>query len=170
MARCTTLLAILLGACAPIAQPPMMLEVTGYGVIESERVAMRADETSSVGAKRADAGAMRIAASTTRIPLRPGLSYGIAFRVIRAPVQEVRLKAILRTSSPCVLKSSGETVYHNDTVLTVQVGQLRHLGARIPASANENHCAGEPRPGIDTFELWFEGWKLAERTFEVYRE
>lgn len=163
-------LAILAHGCISSTAPPVLLRLTAYGIIESERVVMRADETSSVGAKRADATAMRISTSTDRIPLRPGISYGVAFRVIEAPSPEVRLNAVVRTSSPCVLKSTGEVVHHNDSVLTVRVGQLRHLGARIPASGSENHCRGDPRPGTDTFELWFEGRKLAEKTFEVYRE
>ena len=158
----------LLTACASDA--PVTLQIAGYGIIESDRVVMRIDKTSTVGAKRADARSMQVAVTTERIPLRKGLSYGIAFRVMRAPTQEVQLKGVLRTSSPCLLKDSGKVVYHNDSVLTVRIGQLRHFGARIPASESENHCIGEPQPGTDTFELWFEDQKLVERTFHVYRE
>lgn len=157
-----------LTACASDA--PVALQIAGYGIIDSERVVLRIDETSTVGARRADARSMQVAVTTERIPLRKGLSYGIAFRVMRAPTQEVQLKGVLRTSSPCVLKHSGKVVYHNDSILTVRIGQLRHLGARIPASESENHCIGEPQPGTDTFELWFEGRKLVEKTFHVYRE
>lgn len=160
----------LLAACVSVGDAPVTVEMTGYGIIQSQRVVMRHDDTSSVGAQRADARSMHVALKTERIPLRPGLSYGIAFRVVRAPGEEVKLKAILRTSAPCVLKDSGRVVYHNDSMLTVRVGQLRHLAARIPASESENHCAGEPQPGTDTFEIWFEDRKLVEKTFHVYRE
>lgn len=156
--------------CAVPSEPRVVLQLAGYGIIESTRVTMRADETSSVGAKRADAQSMHISVTADRVPLRPGLSYGVAFRVTRAASPTVRIRAVLRTSSACVLKTSGEVVYHNDTVLTVAVGELRHLGARIPASQSENHCVGDPQPGTDTFELYFEDKKLAEKTIEVYRE
>ena len=159
-----------LTGCATIDEGEVVLEVVGYGIIENEGVTVRADETSSIGAKRVDGRAMRIAAMTDRVPLRPGLSYGIAFRVSRAPRPEVPIKAVLRTSASCVLKTSGEVVHHNDTLLIVKVGQLRHIGARIPASESENPCVGDPGPGTDTLELYFEERKLAERRFEVYRE
>lgn len=161
---------LVLSGCTSISEAPVKLEVVGYGIFESERVTMREDETSSVGAKRADAQSMRIAATTDRVPLRPGLGYGVAFRVTEAPSPEVRIKAVLRTTAACVLKTSGEVVHHNDTILTVKVGQLRHLGARIPASESENHCVGAPQPGTDTFELYFGDRKLAEKRIEVYRE
>ena len=165
----STIVAII-ASCMPIAERPVELQVIDYGVIESERVTMRPDETSSVGAMRGASSSMRISARTSRVPLRAGLSYGLAFMVTKAPSEEVSIKGILRTSAPCVLKATGNVVYHNDTVLQVKVGELRHLGARIPASGSENHCRGEPQPGTDTFQLYFGDQKLAERTFEVYRE
>lgn len=166
-----TMAIVALTNCMPtIGERPVLLEVVDYGIIESDRVTMRPDETSSVGAKRANSLSMRIAATTTRVPLRAGLSYGLAFMVTEAPSQEVSIKAVLRTSAPCVLKASGNVVYHNDTVLKVRVGEVRHLGARIPASDRENHCRGDPKPGIDTFQLYFGDRKLVERTFEVYQE
>ena len=161
---------VALAGCMPIPERPVELEVIDYGVIESAQVSMRPDETSSVGAMRVTSSSMRISSRTARVPLRAGLSYGLAFRVTKAPSEEVSIKGILRTSAPCVLKATGNVVYHNDTVLKVKVGELRHLGARIPASGSENHCRGEPQPGIDTFQLYFGDQKLAEKIFEVYRE
>ena len=159
-----------LAICAIVDEDPVVLEVVGYGIIESEGVTLRPDETSSIGAKRIDGRAMRIVATTDRIPLRSGLSYGIAFRVSRAPWPEVPIKAVLRTSASCVLKKSGEVVHHNDSLLTVKVGQLRHIGARIPASESENPCVADPEPGTDTLELYLGERKLAEKRFEIYRE
>ena len=165
-----TLAIVALTGCMPIAESQVELEVIDYGVLEGGQVTMRPDETSSVGAMRANSMSMRISARTARVPLRAGLSYGLAFRVTKAPSEEVSIKGILRTSAPCVLKATGNVVYHNDTVLKVKVGEVRHLGARIPASDTENHCRGEPKPGTDTFQLYFGDQKLAEKTFEVYRE
>lgn len=162
---------LLLGACQTVPdEPPVVLEIVGYGIIQSERVVMRKDETSSVGAELAAAQRMRVVTQTTRVPLRRGLSYGIAFRVIEAPSQEVAIRVVLRTTATCVLKESGRVVHHNDSLLTVRVGELRHVAARIPASDSENHCAGEPQPGSDTFELYFDQQKLASKSFDVYLE
>lgn len=159
-----------LASCATIEEDRVVLQVVGYGIIENEGVTLRTDETSSIGAKRVDGRGMRIAATTDRVPLRPGLSYGIAFRVSRAPWPEVPIKAVVRTSASCVLKTSGEVVHHNDSLLRVKVGQLRHIGMRIPASESENPCVDIPGPGMDTLELYFGERKLAEKRFEVYRE
>lgn len=52
-------------------------------------------------------------------------------------------------------------------------GILEHaqlIGARIPASKDENHGMGEPQPGTDTFELYLGYRKLAEKTFQIERE
>lgn len=146
------------------------VEVLAYGIFEHERVVVLADSTSSVGAKRAEAHGLRIATATDRIPLRPGTDYGVAFRVTGLPSEEVQVRVVLRTSSPCVLKDSGKTVYHNDSVMAVKVGQPRHVGARIPASEAENHCVGAPQPGTDTFEFYIGYAKLAEKTFHIYGE
>jgi hypothetical protein len=161
---------VILASCATIEEDPVVLQVVGYGILENEGVTLRTDETSSIGAKRVDGRGLRIATTTDRVPLRPGLSYGIAFRVFRAPWPEVPIKAVLRTSASCVLKTSGEVVHHNDSLLKVKVGQLRHIGMRIPASDSENPCLGDPGPGTDTLELYFGERKLAEKRFEVYRE
>lgn len=177
--RCITVLApliivvaaMLVASCsADEQQLAPSIRIVAYGIFEHDRVAMRVDETSSVGAKRGHAQGLRVAVQTDRIPLRPGLSYGIAFRVTGVPAHEVRIRAVLRSSNACVLKSSGDVVYHNDSVLTVKVGELRHIGARIPASEDEDHCVGASQPGTDTFELYLGYQKLAEKTFRIYRE
>ena len=85
------------------------------------------------------------------------------------PEALVDLKIILRSSTPCVLKTTGEVVYHNDSILQVRIGEMRHIGAAI-VSGEENHCRDTPEPGIETFELLYGGHKLAEKTFRLFRE
>ena len=156
-----------LAGCTSTPAPAVKVEVLGRGIIQTENVSWRDDPSSSIGAKRADSRSMRIARQTELIPLQPGLTYGIAFRVTHAPQQVVQLRAELRTSAPCRLKATGEVVYHNDSTLTVRVGEVRHLAATIPASPAENPCEGEPRPGMDTFTLSYNGYKVAEGRFQV---
>ena len=156
-----------LAGCTSTPDSAVKIEVLGRGIMEKEIVAWRDDPSSSIAAKRADSRAMRIVRQTELIPLQPGLTYGIAFRVTHAPQQVVQLRAELLTSAPCRLKTTGEAVYHNDSTLTVRVGELRHLAATIPASPAENPCEGEPLPGMDTFTLSYNGNKLAEARFQV---
>jgi hypothetical protein len=166
-AICATL--VLLCACESIPKPDVELEILAAGIIESEGEVMRADPSSSVGAQRTGARSMRVVESTALVPLRPGISYGIAFRVTRAPEESVQLRAVLKTSAPCKLKTTGEVVYHNDSVLSVRVGAVRHLAATIPATTEQNHCEGDPLPGIDTFTLLHDDKKLAEARFQIFR-
>jgi hypothetical protein len=161
------LLASGLAACTSTPAPAVKVEVLGRGIIQTETVSWRDDPTSSIGAKRAGSRSMRIVRQTELIPLQPGLTYGIAFRVVHAPQQVVQLRAELRTSAPCRLKTTGEVVYHNNSTLTVRVGEVRHLAATIPASATENPCEGDPLPGMDTFTLSYNGYKLSEARFQV---
>ena len=158
-----------LASCTSTPDPVVEVEVLGRGVIQTEIVAWRDDPSSSIGAKRADARSMRIVRQTELIPLEPGLTYGIAFRVTHAPQQVVQLRAELRTSAPCRLKATGEVVYHNDSTLAVRVGEVRHLAATIPTSPTENPCEGEPLPGMDTFTLSYGESKLAQARFQVSR-
>jgi hypothetical protein len=161
---------LLSASCVGTREPEVVVEVLGRGIIASAGTTMRPDPSSSVGAQRFDSRGLHVVEVTERIPLRPGLSYGIAFRVVKAPVQEVSLRAVLVTSAACRLKTTGEIVYHNDSTLKVRLGELRHLAARIPASTRENHCVGDPEPGIDTFRLFYGEEKLVEARFQVYRE
>ncbi len=156
-----------LAGCTSTPEPVVKVEVLGRGIIQTEIVSWRDDPSSSIGAKRADSRTMRIVRQTELIPLQPGLTYGIAFRVTQAPEHVVQLRAELRTSAPCRLKTTGEVVYHNDSILTVRVGEVRHLAATIPASPAENPCDGKPLPGMDTFTLSYRGNKLAEARFQV---
>lgn len=151
-------------------KPAPAVEILAFGILAYDEVAMRQDESSSVGAKRGGAKGLRVLRQTDRIPLRPGVSYGVAFVLKNVPAEQAQVRVVLRSSNPCVLKASGETVYHNDTTLTVKVGQPRHIGARIPASADENHCAGDAQPGTNTFELYLGYQKLAEKALHIYRE
>ena len=142
-------LCVALAGCTQTPDLRVKLEVLGGGIIEREGVAWREDPSSSVGAKGADARALRVVRQTELVPLEPGISYGIAFRVTEAPQESVQLRAVLKTSAPCKLKATGEVVHHNDSVLLVRVGDVRHLAATIPATPEQNHCEGEPLPGID---------------------
>ena len=103
-----TMAIVALMSCMPTGEKPILLEVVDYGIIESDRVTMRPDETSSVGAKRANSLSMRIAVTTTRIPLRPGLSYGLAFRVTEAPSQESEHKSCPANIRPVRIEGHGQ--------------------------------------------------------------
>ncbi len=147
------------------------IEITGFGILEYNSVRIDSDETSSVGAKLGAAKGLQLSSQTTRIPIRPGLAYGVRFVVHgNPPDATVEIRAVLRSSSACVLRKTGQLVYHNDSVLKVRIGEHRHIGGRFPVSEEENHCIGEPQPGTDTFELYFGDRKLAEKAFQIIKE
>ena len=147
------------------------IEITGFGILEYNSIRFVPDETSSVGAKLGVSKGLQISSQTTRIPIRPGLAYGVRFVVHgNPPDATVDIKVILRSTSACVLRDSGQVVYHNDSVLKVRIGETRHITARFPVSEKEDHCIGESEPGTDTFELYHGDRKLAEKTFEIIKE
>ena len=146
------------------------IDILAFGILEFDRTTASKDPTSSVGAHLVRGQKLRISQQTDRIPLRQGLSYGVAFVVKGTPSGAIaEVKVILRSSSPCLLKETREVVYHNDSVLQVRIGELRHIGGII-ASGDDNHCVDTPGPGTETFELHYGGRKLAEKSFHLFIE
>ncbi len=146
------------------------IDIVGFGILEFDRATSATDPTSSVGAPLARAQGIRVSQHTDRIPLRTGIVFGIAF-VVRgtAPGAVVDIKVVLKSTSPCKLKTTGEVVFHNDSVLQVRLDEIRHIGARITAG-DDNHCVDTPGPGTETFEIHHGGRKLAEKSFQLYSE
>lgn len=166
--------AVLAGAATtPIAAPSdrspaeVRIQVLARGIIEQDRVEFRDDPSSSIGAKRGVAARMRVIQETSRIPLVPGTVYGIAFRVTQAPTEMISLKAVIETSAPCRLKSTGMVVHGNDLEIVVRVGDVRHIAARIPANDSENPCEGAPLPGNDLLSLFYNHRLVARERFTV---
>lgn len=162
------LVLLMLGGCAHDNSAIVKsIEVVGFGLLEFDDSTSSPDPTSSIGAKLAHARKIRISRQTDRIPLRVGVSYGIAFVVQgTSPDGIVEIQVALRSSSPCVLKETGELIYHNDTVLSVKLGDVRHVGATI-AAPEDSFCRNVPGPGIAKFELRYRDRKFAEKTFEI---
>lgn len=160
--------AVALAGCAPPSEPEVSaIDIVGFGILEHGAEQTGKDPSSPLGAQITRAQGLRIGQRTDRIPLREGLAYGVAF-VVRggregavAPI-DVRL----RSSTPCVLKTSGETVYENATTLSVRIGEVRYIGGRIPSAA-EDHCANPQRPGTSTFVLFHRGRQFAEKRFHL---
>ena len=170
MVRVVTLgLAGAVAACSPESEVRVdTIEIVAFGILEFSDPLATKDPTSSVGAPLTRAKQIRVARQTDRIPIRKGLAYGVAFRA-RGAGAAADVKVVLRSSVPCVLKQTGESVYHNDTVLRVQIGELRHIGGKIGEGA-DTHCRDAPQPGVRTFELLAGERKLAEKSFELFRE
>lgn len=158
----------LVASCGQDADKPVKsIEIVEFGILEFNRATSGTDPTSSVGAPMARAQGLRVSQHTDKIPLRVGLSYGIAF-VVRGtpPGTVVDIKVVLRSTSPCTLKTTGEVVYQNDSVLQVKLGEIRYIGARI-VDGDDNYCVNMPGPGTETFELHYGGRKLAEKSFQL---
>lgn len=172
-----TVYTVLILGCAAIlgcsSKEPIRVQairIIQYGIMEYGGALSQKDKTSSIGAEVSRASAVRIVVPTDRIPLREGLSFGIAF-VAEGPASSltVPVTVILKSSHPCVLRSTGETVYQNDTVMDVLMGVPRYVGGRI-VSEKENLCVGRSQPGPETFEIYYAGKKYAEQRFEIVPE
>ena len=147
------------------------IEVVGYGLFEYNSVRHDRDDTSSVGSKMGAAKGLQLSSQTDRIPIRPGLAYGIRFVVHgNPPDAAVEIRVILTSTNPCVLRDTGRSVYQNDSVLNVRIGETRHIGGRFPVSEEENHCIGETQPGTNTLELYHGKRKLAQQVFHIVKE
>lgn len=161
----------LAGGCAQDADISVRsIDIVEFGILEFDRATNGTDPTSSVGAQMTRAQGLRVSQHTDRIPLRTGLAYGIAF-VVRGtpPGTVVDVKVVLRSTSPCRLKTTREVVYHNDSVLQVRLNEIRYIGARI-AVGDDNHCVDTPGPGTETFEFYHGERKLAEKSFRLLPE
>ena len=147
------------------------IDVTGFGIFDYESVRNDPDDTSSVGAQLGAARALHLAAQTDRIPIRPGLAYGVRFVARGSPQNAViDIRVIMKSTNACVLKASNQVVYHNDSLLKVRIGESRHIGGRFPASEEEKHCVGEAKPGTNTLQLYYQDRKLAEQVFQIVAE
>lgn len=146
------------------------IDIMDFGILEYVQTKSANDPTSSVGAHMTRAQEIRLSQHTDRVPLRSGLAYGIAF-VVRGTTRDasVQIQVVLRTTSPCKLKTTGEFVYRNDSVLQVRLNEVRHVGARI-AAGDDNHCVDTPGVGTETFEIYHGGRKLAQKSFQIYQE
>jgi len=99
-------LAVCLGAAACSPDRDIAIEsidIIAYGVLEFDRAGISKDPASSVGAQLSHATSIRVVQQTDRIPLREGLSYGVAFRVQGRPAGAVvPIKVILRFQPVCI--------------------------------------------------------------------
>ena len=63
------IVAVLLASCSAEQEPAVpAIHIVGYGILEHDRIAMQADETSSVGAKIGRAQGLRVGTQTDQIP------------------------------------------------------------------------------------------------------
>lgn len=164
----SSLIGLLISGCSsPAHNRVEAIDITEYGVLTYSGGITKKDPTSSMGADLTKAPVINLATTTNRIPLREGLTFGVGF-VVKGPTEpeSIPITVIVKSSTPCTLRTTGVVVYQNDIVLNVRVGLRRYVGARI-ARENDNPCVEPPGPGIETFELYYQGKKYAEKQFLV---
>ena len=163
---------IFASSCAPIQQVIVTdIEIEEFGIFDYRSVRTELDETSSVGSKLGMAKGLHVLSETNRIPIRPGLAYGVRFVVHGEPQNAtIDIKVILRSTNACTLRAARSVVYQNDSVLKVRIGESRHIGGRFPMSEEESDCIGAPQPGTNTLELYYGDRKLAHKEFQIVKE
>ncbi|HXP06638.1 MAG TPA: DUF3859 domain-containing protein [Stellaceae bacterium] len=155
---------LLLFSSAAYAQAPQVTgaQVTEYGIYTRDVLNREAVPGTAAGTKNV-VGNVRFALQTSTIPAQKGVSFGIHYVVAGTPshatvrVREVTIFPAVMTN-PATGKSS--TRFEEDTSATI--GEAKLEGYNL---GND----WEIIPGMWTFQVWYQGSKLAEQTFVVQK-
>lgn len=169
---------LFLGLCAParadIVQEESAAQASGSQKGAPQKTVPRASvrqasaRLADYGIYTADVSApLRVAADialqkkTYRVPIKPGLLFGIRFVLAAAPTKELAVTVRITLPPPEDVQAAKQPAYiHTRTLLP---GQLYFEGLQI--------STGAPfAPGIYTFELLLHDTVLLARTFELYQE
>ena len=158
---------ILLLALAPVAvraQPAVSvdrIDITERGIFRTHLGKLEKNGEVTTGSLRI-VGPGKLVKSTTTIPGRLHARFGFKFKVSGSPAGAVvTLDCVTRFPPQGITHPKTGQVHHEDRFkATVPVGKVGYAG----------YFVGRPWeivPGTWTFELWYEGRKLAEQQFTM---
>jgi hypothetical protein len=172
---CATALITFLFVFPPLAynqtEHVSAIKITGAGLFEYSEVRSRVvDDTSSVRVFKVTPTRLHISQQTNRIPIKPGLAYGVQFTVEGEPQGAiVNIEVIRRSSKPCHLPD-GSAAYIIVSRERIKIGNQQLTGWVFPKPGDERTCVNEDEPAINTIEILYGGRKLAEQQFETFYE
>lgn len=142
--RIVAALALLAGAAH--AQVVSRVDLRACGIYENV-VQGREDDAAAASGQRTIIADHRLIDETSRIPARPGVSFGCQVTLQGAPAGEhATFLAVIRLPRGEV---SGSQAY--------RIGEAGYVGYTLRGA----------QPGPRTLEIWIEGRKLAEKSFSV---
>lgn len=108
-------------------------------------------------------GIAKIIKETNKIPAIKDLAFGFQYIVHGKPLSEkVKLKSlIIFPESGLMNPKTGEAGYKYEGIIYAKIGKIKRFGYVF----REEWLMV---PGNWTFQIWYEGKKLAEKTFTVY--
>jgi hypothetical protein len=145
------------------AQPPRVdrVEIVAAGLFKS-KVASKVASPGSASGTRAEIAREKLLRRTTDIPARLGAEFGLRFRIVGAP-KGAKVPVKIVTIYP------GEGLRNPKADKPTQREELnvdRSIGRVLYESYHFDHD-WELVPGTWSFEIWYEGRKLAEQKFNV---
>ena len=145
------------------AQAPRIdrIDIFEKGVFQNERTQSRPDPKSPTGTHDTVTN-IRLVENTTTVRARHGVDVGIRFTVVGAPQGAVvPLKVIQRYPKAGIRNpQTGQTTYIYEHSFTEKIG-----GSHYDGYGFDNPW--EEVPGVWTFEVWYQGRKLATQSVTV---
>ena len=153
-----SLLALLLGVGAAQAQTVDRLEITDFGTYKVEPGNKREN---AEGLKTTIARRVEHLESTTTIPARIGISFGVRYKIVGEPDNaEVTLRKVISFPPPGLQPSRGKIMPQSESKVETMIGET----AADLYTLEDNF---ELVPGVWTVELWDGERKLLTQSFTL---
>ncbi len=147
---------LLLSACGQQAQ---QIEITWAGLYQAEGVSPTIQPD---GVAAQEIANVRLLKSTTTVPAKPGLRFGVSYRAKGAPTgTTMEFKRRMHFPAPGAIIAPGTSpLPHSDVTIRCEVGVncMTGFGFDHP---------WELMPGLWTIEIWSGANKLVEQRFTV---
>jgi len=157
------LLLLLFAPSSLHAQPPSVegIDITNRGIYEIE-VKKKIDDENLVGSYRDIVTNIRRIKTTTNIPARLCISFGLEYIIVGAPSGvEIPIKMVTRFPKQGLYNPDTKlTVHWNETVVNRTIGKAHFRSYTLDKE-------WEVVPGVWTFELWYQGRRLVEQMFNL---
>ena len=139
------------------------IDIKNRGIYEIE-VQKKIDDKNLVGSHRTIVTNIKRLQTTTNIPARLCITFGLEYRIAGAPSgAEVPIKMVTRFPKQGLYNpDTKQTAYRDETLVNRTIGK-----AHFRSYTLENEW--ELVPGVWTFELWYQGRKLVEQSFSLVK-
>ena len=157
--------ALLLVSHLAYAQTPQVtrVDVTEYGIYTADLVKAEPAPGSPAGTEKILTH-MRLAAQTRTIPGAKGISFGYRFVLVGSPAGAIApLHVVTIFPAAMTNPATHQSSTRSEGDIGLSIGAIGYAGYSI-----DNDW--EVLPGVWTFQIWFQGRKLAEQSFTVQKQ